>query len=488
MALHIYNVLHREKMPFEPLHEGRVHIYVCGPTVYDHAHVGHAKTYVSFDVVVRYLRFRGYDVLYVQNLTDVGHLLDSGEDRILKKASQSQALPMQIVETYARSYFDDMDALGVVRPDISPRASGHIPEQIAMIETLIARGYAYVTERDNVYFDVHRWPEYGKLSNRRLDEQEASARIDPHDDKRHAEDFALWKAAEPEHIMRWDSPWGVGYPGWHIECSAMAKKYLGATFDIHGGGVDNIFPHNECEIAQSEAANETLFARFWMLVGSLTVPDEFGIPVKMSKSLGNFYTIKDALKLYRAEVLRTFILTSHYRNPVVFSEEALDGARKGWERLYGAVRLTREKLRTAGPGDGGAAFLDVLDKTRQKFIEALDDDFNAPGGIAVLHDLTREVNTLLNSGQPVGRAVLEAIDTTYRELGGDVLGIVPDEAAAGSAASAEREAGLIRLLVDMRTEARAARDFAAADRIRDQLAALGVALEDRPDGTVWRVS
>ncbi len=488
MAPHIYNVLHREKVPFEPLHEGRVTIYVCGPTVYDHAHVGHAKTYISFDVVVRYLRFRGYDVLYVQNLTDVGHLLDSGEDRILKKASQAQALPMQIVETYARSYFEDMDALGVVRPDISPRASGHVPEQIAMIGTLLARGYAYVTERGNVYFDVHRWPEYGKLSNRRLEEQEAGARVDPRDDKRHVEDFALWKAAEPEHIMRWDSPWGVGYPGWHIECSAMAKKYLGATFDIHGGGVDNIFPHNECEIAQSEAANEAPFARFWMLVGSLTVPDEFGIPVKMSKSLGNFYTIKDALKLHRAEVLRTFILTSHYRNPVVFSEEALDAARKGWERIYGAVRLTREKLRGADAGAGGAAFLEVLDATRQKFIAALDDDFNAPGGIATLHDLTREVNTLLNSGQPVGRAVLEAIDATYRDLGGSVLGIVPDEAAGTDQASAERETGLIRLLIDMRAEARAARDFATADRIRGQLATLGVVLEDRSDGTVWRLN
>jgi cysteinyl-tRNA synthetase len=488
MALHIYNVLHREKVPFEPLHEGRVNLYVCGPTVYDHAHVGHAKTYISFDVAVRYLRFRGYDVLYVQNLTDVGHLLDTGEDRILKKASQTQALPMQIVETYARSYFEDMDALGVVRPDISPRASGHIPEQIAMIEALLGRGYAYVTERGNVYFDVRRWPDYGKLSNRRLEDQEAKARVDPRDDKRHVEDFALWKAADPEHIMRWDSPWGAGYPGWHIECSAMARKYLGATFDIHGGGVDNIFPHNECEIAQSEAANEAPFARFWMLVGSLTVPDEFGVPVKMSKSLGNFYTIKDALKLHRAEVLRTFILTSHYRNPVVFSEEALDAARKGWERIYGAVRLTREKLRVAETGERGAAFLEVLEVTRQKFIAALDDDFNAPGGIAALHDLTREVNTLLNSGQPVGWSVLEAIDATYRELGGSVLGIVPDEAAGTDHASAEREEGLIRLLVAMRAEARAGRDFATADRIRDQLATLGVVLEDRADGTVWRLN
>jgi cysteinyl-tRNA synthetase len=487
MPLQLYNFLHREKEPFEPLHEGKVNMYVCGPTVYDHAHVGHAKTYVSFDVAVRYMRYRGYDVLYVQNLTDVGHLLESGEDRILKKARQTQALPMQIAETYARSYFEDMDALGVVRPDISPRASGHIPEQIRLIEKLLQHDYAYISDLGNVYFDVHRWAEYGKLSNRRVGEQEAGSREEVRDDKRHPEDFALWKMAEPEHIMRWDSPWGVGYPGWHIECSAMSQKYLGDTFDIHGGGVDNIFPHNECEIAQSEAANGVPFARYWMLVGTLLVPDEFGIPVKMSKSLGNFYTIKDALKLHRPEVLRTFILTSHYRTPIVFTEEALDSARRGWERIYGAVRLTREMLRQVGESDAGNGFRDVLEKARQQFVEAMDDDFNAPGGLAALHDLTREVNTLLNSGQPVGKAVLEAIDAAYRELGGQVLGIVPDEAAAG-ASDAEREEGLIRLLVALRTEARAARDFARADQIRKSLSELGVNLEDRPDGTVWRVN
>ncbi len=486
MSLQIYNVLHRTKEPFVPLHEGKVNMYVCGPTVYDHAHVGHAKTYVSFDMVVRYLRYRGYDVLYVQNLTDVGHLLDTGEDRILKKARQAQAGPMQIVETYARSYFDDMDALGVVRPDISPRASAHIPEQIKMIETLIRKGHAYVTAEGNVYFDVHTWPDYGKLSNRKIGEQEAGAREAVRDDKRHPEDFALWKHAEPEHILRWDSPWGVGYPGWHIECSAMSEKYLGPTFDIHGGGVDNIFPHNESEIAQSEAAHDAEFARYWMLVGTLLVADEFGVPVKMSKSLGNFYTIKDALKLHRPEVLRTFIFTSHYRNPIVFSEEALDAARNGWERLNAAVRLTREQLRVAPEGDAGSAFLPTLDKTRQAFIEAMDDDFNAPGALAALYDLTRDVNTLLNSGEPVGRTVLEAIDATYRELGGSVLGIVPDEAVGGSA-DAKREEGLIRLLIDLRAEARKSRDFARADRIREELARLGVVLEDRPDSTVWRV-
>jgi cysteinyl-tRNA synthetase len=488
MALQIYNVLHREKEPFEPLHEGRVNMYVCGPTVYDHAHIGHAKTYLSFDVVVRYLRYRGYDVLYVQNLTDVGHLLDTGEDRILKKARQAQAGPMQIVETYARSYFHDMDALGVVRPDISPRASAHVPEQIKMIEELLSKGHAYISGDGNVYFDVRSWPDYGKLSNRRLEEQEAGSREQIREDKRNPEDFALWKIAEPEHILRWDSPWGVGYPGWHIECSAMSKKYLGETFDIHGGGVDNIFPHNECEIAQSEAANEATFARYWMLVGTLLVPDEFGTPVKMSKSLGNFYTIKDALKLHRPEVIRTFILTSHYRNPIVFTEEALNSARSGWERIYGAVRLTREKLRSAANPDGGGGFMDVLNKTRQQFVEAMDDDFNAPGGLAVLHELTREVNTLLNGETPVGKTVLEAIDQTYRELGGSVLGIVPDEIAAGGTANAQREAGLVRLLIEMRADARKAKDFARADQIRNQLAELGVTLEDRADGTVWRVN
>jgi cysteinyl-tRNA synthetase len=488
MPLQIFNVLRREKEPFTPLHEGKVNMYVCGPTVYDHAHVGHSKTYISFDVVVRYLRYRGYDVLYVQNLTDVGHLLDSGEDRILKKARQAQALPMQVVETYARSYFEDMDALGVLRPDISPRASAHIPEQIKMIEKLLDKEYAYVSDGGNVYFDAQSFPEYGKLSNRRIEEQEAGTREEVREDKRHPADFALWKIAEPEHILRWDSPWGEGYPGWHIECSAMSQKYLGDTFDIHGGGVDNIFPHNECEIAQSEAANGVTFARTWMLVGTLLVPDEFGVPIKMSKSLGNFYTIKDALKLHRPEVLRMFILTSHYRNPVVFSLDALDSARRGWERLYGAVRLTREKLRSAPAGEEGRAFLDTVEKSKQQFIDAMDDDFNAPGGLAALHDLTREVNTLLNSDQTVGRSVLEAIDNTYRELGGNVLGIIPDESAASNTANAEREVGLIRLLIDLRAEARATRDFAKADLIRHQLADLGVTLEDRADGTIWRVN
>ncbi len=480
MALKIYNVLGREKQDFVPLETGRVSIYVCGPTVQDYAHLGHAKTYIGFDVIVRYLRYSGLDVLYVQNLTDVGHLLDTGEDRILKKASQLQAKPMQIVEFYARNYFEDMDALGVRRPDISPRASGHIPEQIKMIETLIAKGHAYEAE-GSVYFDVTSAPNYGKLSNRKVEAQEAGSREAVRGEKRNPEDFALWKRAEPEHILRWESPWGEGFPGWHIECSAMAKKYLGATFDIHGGGVDNIFPHNESEIAQSECANDAEFARYWMLVGSLTVDG-----VKMSKSLGNFITIKDALKKHRPEVIRYFSLSAHYSNPVDYSDEALGAATAGWERLYTSVRLARQMLASAPATDEGNSILPRLETTRTEFRAVMDDDFNAPKAIAVLQELTREVNTLLNSGAAIGKSVLEAIDTLYRELGGDVLGIIPDtEAASGGG---QREAGLVQLLIDLRTSARQTRNFAESDRIRDELARLGVTLEDRADGTVWRAN
>jgi cysteinyl-tRNA synthetase len=480
MTLQIFNVLGREKMEFVPLEPGRVNMYVCGPTVYDHAHIGHAKTYVSFDVIVRYLRYSGYEVLYVQNITDVGHLLDSGEDRILKKARQTQSRPMQLVEFYTRSYFEDMDALGVERPDISPRASAHIPEQIKMVTELLDKGCAYVAN-GSVYFDVTKDPDYGKLSNRRIETQAAGSREAVRDEKRNPEDFALWKKAEPEHILRWDSPWGEGFPGWHIECSAMARKYLGPTFDIHGGGIDNIFPHNESEIAQSECANDTDFARYWMLVGSLTVDS-----IKMSKSLNNFITIKDALKRTRPEVIRMFLLGTHYSNPVDYGEEAVNGAAGGWERLYGAVRLTRQAMSTAPDSDAGNAFLSTLEKARDDFKAAMDDDFNTPRAIAVLQDLTREVNTLLNSDVTMGLPVLNAINETYMELGGRVLGLIP--AADSASSNGQREAGLIELLIDMRAKARAGRNFAESDRIRDELAKLGVILEDRPTGTVWRVT
>ena len=479
MSLKIYNVLTRAKEEFTPLTQGKVNIYVCGPTVYDYSHIGHAKTYVSFDVVVRYLRYRGYDVLYVQNVTDVGHMLDTGEDRVLRKARQLSAAPMQVVETYMRAYFTDMDALNVQRPDISPRASGHIPEQIAMIETLLAKGHAYVVD-GSVYFDVTSFPEYGKLSGRVLEEQEEGAREAVRSEKRHPADFALWKQADPEHILRWPSPWGEGYPGWHVECSAMATKYLGVTFDIHGGGIDNIFPHNECEIAQSEAAHGEPFARYWMLTGSLALDG-----VKMSKSLGNTLTIQEALARWRPEAIRAFILSSHYSNPVDFSDTAVEAAQKGWRRLWGAVMLAREQLRGAPAGPVDAAVQALLDAAEADFIARMDDDFNAPAALAVLQEFTRKVNALLNEGGPQTRGSLEAIDRLYRRLGGDVLGIIPDAEARSS--DAAREEGLVRLLIDLRAQARARKEWQTADFIRNQLKELGVTLEDRPDGAIWKV-
>ena len=478
MSFKIYNVLTRQKELFQPIQPGKVNIYVCGPTVYDHPHIGHAKTYVGFDVVVRCLRYLGYDVLYVQNLTDVGHLLDSGEDRILKKARQASSTPMQIVETYTRIYLENMDALGVTRPDISPRASAHIPEQIEMIETLIAKGHAYAAN-GSVYFDVLSYPDYGKLSGRRVEEQEGGARVAVIDEKRHPADFALWKRAEPEHILRWNSPWGVGFPGWHIECSAMSAKYLGHNFDIHGGGIDNIFPHNECEIAQSECAHAEPFANYWMLTGSLTLEG-----VKMSKSLGNTLTIADALKRWRPEAIRTFILTSHYSNPIDFSDEAIESAEKGWHRIWGAVKSVRDQLVYAPTGAAEADILAQLEQFKAAFIEKMEDDFNAPAAIGVLQEATRQVNTWLNAGAPLTAGSLQAIDQLYRELGGQVLGIIPEQADTGG--SAAREDGLVRLLINMRAEARQSKDWAAADRIRHSLKELGINLLDGPAGTTWK--
>jgi cysteinyl-tRNA synthetase len=478
MSLKIYNVLTRKKETFVPLVENRVSMYVCGPTVYDNSHIGHGKTYISFDVIARYLRYIGYDLIYVQNITDVGHMLDTGEDRVLKKARQMSAKPMQVVEAYMRSYFEDMDALGVQRPDISPRASGHITEQIALIEQLIQQEHAYVVN-GSVYFDVSSFPEYGKLSGRIIEDLEDGVRVTIREEKNHPADFALWKQAGPEHILRWPSPWGEGFPGWHVECSAMANKYLGPTFDIHGGGIDNIFPHNECEIAQSEAANGASFARYWLLTGSLTLDG-----IKMSKSLGNTLNIKDALKKWRPEAIRTFVLSSHYRSPVDLSDEAVEAAFKGWQRIWGAVSLIREQLRTAVAGEADSSVLATLEETRANFIERMNDDFNAPAALAVLQDLTRQVNILLNEKGPHSQATLEAVDHLYRELGGDVLGIIPDQAE--SIANADREEGLIRLLIDLRAQARENKDWATADAIRDQLKELGIALEDRADSTIWK--
>ena len=482
MTLRVYNTLTRQKEDFVPLVEGRVHMYVCGPTVYDHAHLGHAKTYVAFDVIARYLRYIGYRVRYVQNITDVGHLLDTGEDRILKGARRERVEPMELVEIYTRSYFEDMDRLAVVRPDISPRASGHIPEQIEMIKTLLEKGYAYEAD-GNVYFDVARFQAYGKLSGRKLDELEAGVRVAVREEKRHPADFALWKKAEPEHVLRWSSPWGWGYPGWHVECSAMSIKYLGQTFDIHGGGIDNLFPHNECEIAQSEAATGERFARYWLLAGTLTING-----VKMSKSLGNFLSLKDALKLYSPYALRFFVLSSHYRSPVDFSKDALLAAQRGVDRLHATVRAVRSRLAAMGPSDtADLSFMSDLDGYRERFLAAMDDDFNTAGALAVLFDMTRDVNTQINSDEPISRGALAGIDRLYCELGGEVLGLIPD-AVSDDHRTADLTSSLMQILIETRESYRRNKEFDKADALRDRLAMLGVVLEDHSGGTEWRLS
>ena len=480
MPIQVYNVLTHQKEEFKPLNPDLVTMYVCGPTVYDLSHIGHAKTYIGFDVIVRYLRFAGYRVRYVQNITDVGHLLDTGEDRIIKGARRERIEPMEIVERYTRAYFADMDALGVTRPDISPRASAHIPEQIEMIKQLIAAGVAYEND-GSVYFSVEKFPEYGKLSGRKVEELEEGARIAVRDDKRHPADFALWKRAEPEHILRWPSPWGWGFPGWHIECSAMSTKYLGETFDIHGGGIDNIFPHNECEIAQAEAVTHKPFARYWLLTGSLTLEG-----VKMSKSLGNTLTIKDALKRWPASAIRYFILSSHYSNPIDFSHEAIEAASKGLDRLWVPVRLVRDRLRSATDTADAADFRAVLDRHRAALTSAMDDDFNAPAAIGILSQLTTDVNTLLNSSQTIVRQTLEAINQLYQDFGGTVLGVIPEQFTQES--NMEVMDGLVRMLIDLRNEARATKDFKRSDQIRDRLTELGVVLEDGKSGTTWRLN
>ncbi len=483
MALRLYNYLTREKELFEPLSPGRVGMYVCGPTVYDDAHVGHAKLYVSMDVLVRYLRYRGFDVLYVQNITDVGHMLDSGEDRIMKGVRLKRLEPMELVETYMRHYFEDMDALGVIRPNISPRASCHISEQIELVKTLLAKGVAYESGSGDVYFSVEAFPEYGKLSRRKVEELEPGARVAVREEKRHPADFALWKHAEPEHILRWPSPWGWGFPGWHAECSAMATTYLGQTFDIHGGGLENIFPHNECELAQSEAAFDQAFARYWVLSGSLKIDG-----VKMSKSLGNSLTIRDALARYTPEAIRAFVLSAHYRGPVDFTHDAVGAAEQGVRRLQNTVRNVRTRLKDAPAVDAAlptrATF---LKEHEDAFIAAMDDDLNTPRALAALHNMGREVNRRLEGDADLTAETLLGIDNAFRELGAGVLGIIPDDLSASARIETELLDGLMATLLAIRQEYRDARDWQRADALRDRLADMGVAIEDRPEGAAWRL-
>ncbi len=490
MALQLHNSLTRRVEEFKPLHEGRVGMYVCGPTVYGHAHLGHAKSYVSFDVLARYLRYLGYRVTYVQNITDVGHLTDDadqGEDKIARAAAKERKHPMEIAESYTRSYFEDMDKLNVTRPDISPRASGHIVEQIELVKTLLAKGYAYEVN-GSVYFDVAKFPQYGKLSGRNTEEMMAGARVEVSSEKRNPVDFALWKKAEPNHIMQWPSPWGMGFPGWHLECSVMSMKYLGATLDIHGGGLENQFPHHECEIAQSEAANDAPFVRYWVHNNMVTVDGQ-----KMGKSLGNFITLKQAFvgdherlkQAYEPLAIRQLILNSHYRSPLDFSDAALFAANSGYQKIAEAVKSLRKRLKTAPDGSLDPSVTEQLEQCKVKFENAMNDDLNTAVALSVMFDLVRIANSQGDNAK-ASRLTLGAINDMFTRLGGDVLGIVPSQYAEASAAGDEVVDKLLRVFIEQRTDARKAKDFARADGIRKKLDEMGILLEDTPGGTQWR--
>jgi cysteinyl-tRNA synthetase len=486
--LRLYNSLGRELQEFRPLREGFVSVYVCGPTVYGHSHIGHAKSYVSFDVIVRYLRHLGYQVRYVQNITDVGHLTDDadmGEDKIGRRAREMGLQPMEVVEAFTRSYFEDMDAMNVLRPDISPRASGHVIEQIELVKRLIGTGHAYEAD-GNVYFDAGSWPDYGKLSGRTLEEMIEGERVEARGEKRNPADWALWKKAEEGHIMRWPSPWGEGFPGWHLECCVMAAKYLGQTIDIHGGGIENIFPHHEDELAQAEAASGQPFVRYWLHNNMVTVNGQ-----KMGKSLGNFITLKDAFagrpplaRPVRPMVVRYFVLTSHYRSPLDFSVEALDAAEKGLARVENTVGRVRRMVEQAPDDDASEGFAALVKETNEKFAAEMDNDFNTAGAIGVLSTFTREVNRLLDEGGSATRGSLKAVSGVYDELAGAVLGIVTEQTGQRGAAGIERE--LVESMLDVRRRLREAKQFQLADAIRDRLAELGVEVKDGPQGSTWQ--
>ncbi|MFC6591494.1 cysteine--tRNA ligase [Deinococcus lacus] len=480
--IQLYDTMQRRKVPFVPTTPGHVGMYLCGPTVYSDAHLGHAKKEVAFDVIRRALMHFGYKVRYVANITDVGHLQndsDDGEDKMLARARLEQLEPMEVADKYFWSFFRDMDALNVLRPSINPRATGHIQEQIKLIEELIARGHAYESG-GSVYFDVRSWPEYGKLSGRKLDDQEEGTREAVREEKRDPRDFALWKKAEPEHIMRWDSPWSVGFPGWHIECSAMSLKYLGEGFDIHGGGLDLQFPHHEAEIAQAEAAGHH-FARYWMHNNMLTIGGE-----KMSKSKGNFTTIQDILAKYDAMVVRFLLVSSHYRSVTEMNDEAFASAANGYRRLTDTLAEIERRLPDAPAGADAALDAKIAARVTE-FEDALREDFNTPKAVAALYGLTTEMNTALNAG-PVPQDTLARARDTYRTLGGDVLGLF---AVNGNAAqTGQDDSGVVDALMDLvlkaRQNYRLQKQYAEADNLRETLTKAGITVEDTKDGPRWK--
>ncbi|NWO02390.1 MAG: cysteine--tRNA ligase [Idiomarinaceae bacterium] len=457
MALTVFNTLTRKKQSFEPIKPGHVGIYVCGVTTYDYCHIGHARTYVAFDIVVRYLRKLGYDVKYVRNITDL-------DDKIIKRAAENGEDFHQVTERFIQEMHKDFDALSLVRPDIEPRVTDHMDEIIQMIERLIENGNAYEAGNGDVLFDVSTFNDYGKLSRQDLEQLQAGSRVDVDAAKQDPLDFVLWKAAKPGEPS-WSSPWGEGRPGWHIECSAMNKKHLGNTFDIHGGGSDLSFPHHENEIAQSCCANQSEYVKYWMHSGMVQVDNE-----KMSKSLGNFFTIRSVLEQYDAETVRYFLLSSHYRSQLNYTQENLDQAHSALERLYTALREITPQ----------AAGEELRSKYWQSFQQAMDDDLNAPEAMSVLFEIAREINRNRESA-PDTAAQLAHVLLELAEVMG-LLQQSPEEFLQGD----DDDVAKIETLIAKRNQAREDKDWAAADEARDELTNMGIVLEDGAEGTRWR--
>lgn len=459
--MRIYNTLTRKKEEFKPIEEGKARIYVCGPTVYNYFHIGNARPFVVFDTLRKYLEYRGYKVKFVQNFTDV-------DDKIINKAREEGVTAPEISEKYIAEYFKDAAALNVKKADVHPKVSEHIPEIIDFVSTLIDRGYAYEVNGD-VYFSTRKFKGYGKLSKQNIEDLEAGARIAVGEIKEDPLDFALWKAQKEDDEIAWDCPWGKGRPGWHIECSAMAKKHLGDTIDIHAGGQDLQFPHHENEIAQSECCNGVPFANYWMHNGYITIDNE-----KMSKSKGNFFTVRDILEDYSGEVIRFFLLSGHYRNPINFSDALMEQAKAGLARMENAKENLKHLIANSGGEmtDDEKAALDGYDKYREEFIAAMDDDLNTADAISAIFELVTAINTAVKDG--ASREFAQKSLDTLMELA-TVVGLLQQDAD-------DEIDDEIQKLVDERQEARKARNFARADEIRDMLKERGITLKDTPQG------
>ena len=474
MSLTLYNDLTRKKEPFVPLNPGRVSFYSCGPTVYDFFHIGNARPFIVFDVLRRYLEHRGYAVTFVQNFTDI-------DDKMIDRAHAEGIEVSDLAARFIEEYFKDADALGIRRADVAPLATEHMPEIIGTIERIIAKGHAYVSDGD-VYFDVRSWPGYGKLCKQGLDELEAGARVEVGERKRDPLDFALWKAQKPGEPA-WDSPWGKGRPGWHIECSAMSSKYLGETIDIHSNDVDLTFPHHENEIAQSEAASGKPFVRFWLHNGFLLIDKE-----KMSKSLGNFMTARAARQKYPPLAIRLFMLSAHYRSPINFAPEGLEQAERGVARLRNCRSdLAFARKTRVDEGVDAAAFPAALETLDAEFHAAMDDDFNTAAAVGVLFEIVKLINTWLKEHPALPESFFEAASGELAKIDG-ILGVIGPEEIPQRGLDAEEALGdaEIERLIEERRAARQAKDFARSDAIRDELAERGVTLEDTPQGTRWK--